>query len=542
MIDTSVLKDKYGKLSSAKVKYNKQLVELIKVATNFLPQDATLSERVYLIEHSLQSPPLCNVCKTNAQSFSKYSDRNYTGTCSRTCSIKDPLTYQKAINTKLQKYGAKVSPRHRESAKNRSNQLNKKGRETLYKKYGVFNPGQLPDHTSKAKNTNLLKYGNECYTLSQEYQTIVINRSVDKWQNKIQSFAHIDFIGIENPAQYKLELFDNPNKVIAIKCKKCGTESKLPSETLKFYLREFDDICPTCLGVHNGSKQQQDLEQYIKSLGMVVESNKQFSTESKRELDLYLPSLKLGIEFDGMFWHSFRELETKEDRNNHVNKLEECNRHNITLIRIFECEWLLKQDIVKSRLSNLVGNSTKLNARDCYVSAVDYNSCKDFLETNHIQGGCLSSHRFGLYHKQHGLVSIMTWGKPRFNKNYDWELIRFCSKLGYSIRGAASKLFSHSKTTLGIKNAISYADRRWGNGGLYRSLGFTFIRNSEPDYWYLDRKEKWLTLHHRSEFQKHKLKKLLETYDPDVTEAENMFRAGYRRIWDCGNSVWEIKV
>lgn len=37
----------------------------------------------------------------------------------------------------------------------------------------------------------------------------------------------------------------------------------------------------------------------------------------------------------------------------------------------------------------------------------------------------------------------MTFGKPRFNKNYQWELIRDCTKSGYNIIGGTSKIWKH---------------------------------------------------------------------------------------------------
>ena len=46
------------------------------------------------------------------------------------------------------------------------------------------------------------------------------------------------------------------------------------------------------------------------------------------------------------------------------------------------------------------------------------------------------------------------------------------------------------------------------------------------------------TLHSRHKFQKHKLESILNIYDHNLTEAQNMFDNGYRRIWDCGNLVY----
>ena len=55
----------------------------------------------------------------------------------------------------------------------------------------------------------------------------------------------------------------------------------------------------------------------------------------------------------------------------------------------------------------------------------------------------------------------MTFGKTRFSKKYEWELLRFCSKLNYHVVGAAGKLLSYFEKTYQPKSLVSYADRRW---------------------------------------------------------------------------------
>ncbi len=93
---------------------------------------------------------------------------------------------------------------------------------------------------------------------------------------------------------------------------------------------------------------------------------------------------------------------------------------------------------------------------------------KIFLDENHIQGNCISKYRYGLYYNNE-LISLMTFGKSRFKDEF--ELLRFCNKLGYNVVGGASKLFFHFlKDHEEIKEVISYADRRWSVGNLYFKL------------------------------------------------------------------------
>jgi hypothetical protein len=132
----------------------------------------------------------------------------------------------------------------------------------------------------------------------------------------------------------------------------------------------------------------------------------------------------------------------------------------------------------------------------------------------------------------------MTFGKPRFSKKYDWELIRFASLKGCNVIGAASKLFKHFlKNYPG--NITTYANRRWSDGALYRKLGFEFVHYSSENYYYFLPEER--RLYPRITFQAHKLANILTVHDPKLSESENVFNNGFRRIYDRGNIVFEYR-
>ena len=130
----------------------------------------------------------------------------------------------------------------------------------------------------------------------------------------------------------------------------------------------------------------------------------------------------------------------------------------------------------------------------------------------------------------------MTFGKCRFDKKHEWEMLRFCSKLGYHVPGAASRLLKYFEMTYKPKSLVSYADRRWSQGKLYKVLGFKLNHISAPNYYYLT---PFNTLESRIKYQKHKLKNILEKYDENLSEVENMKNNKYFRIFDCGNLVYE---
>jgi hypothetical protein len=302
----------------------------------------------------------------------------------------------------------------------------------------------------------------------------------------------------------------------------------------------LDPICRFCTPKISGfSYLEKELLNYIKNIyNEKIEDNKRFYFDGNHfhELDIYLPDINTGIEFNGIYWHS--ELEGK-DRHYHIDKQNFFKNLNINLIQVFESEWVNKNEIVKSILkSKLKLLENKIYARNTTVKIISYKDTKIFLNKNHIQGYANSSINLGLFHLDE-LVSLMTFGKSRYNKNYDYELLRFCNKLNYNIPGAFSKLLKYFKDSYDFKSLISYADKRFSIGNVYLNNGFKLINESKPNYFYFH-KNKSNELLSRVKFQKHKLKDKLNVFDENKTEWENMKYNGYNRIWDCGNYVFEL--
>jgi hypothetical protein len=200
------------------------------------------------------------------------------------------------------------------------------------------------------------------------------------------------------------------------------------------------------------------------------------------------------------------------------------------LITIFDNEWNKKKDIVKSILNNIFNkNDIKIYARNCEYSIVDKHDAKQFLIDNHIQGDSKFTRAYGLYYNNE-LISLACFGKRKITRGeVKNELIRFCSKKRINVVGGASKIIKNS----GEDNFISYCDVRYGSGNLYTVLGMDFIRHAKPNYYYtLDKTH----LLHRSNFQKHKI-----FNGENKSERDIMYDRGYRRIYDCGNLVFEFK-
>jgi len=520
-VNSAILRRDWFKVSNL----YRSIIEL----TFFLDfKNPKFTERIWCIMNDITLHPKCVVCNDVA-SFSPSVGVGYFKTCKKQ-SCKSTASAEKAIETKIKKYGSKVSPKTRESARNRVDILNKKGRETLKERYGVDNPSQIYDHRFKVKKTLKERYGVEHPSQIQE---VIYKRK----ENVIDFYQELskDFVEVKNHETTK----SGCDRIIFV-CNECNEEYDIPSETFKWRCRNNLTPCPSCSPIKEGSNHQLQIAQFLMELipdKEIVLNNKSI-LKGRREIDIFIPDMNLGIEYNGVYWHSFNRVETKEERNLHLEKTKECENKNIRLIHIFENEWLNKNEIVKSRLSSILGKNNTLFARKCKIKEIDNKKSKELLEKWHIQGYCPSNKTFILEY-QNDPVSIMTFGKSRFG-NYEWELLRFASKNFINVVGGAQKLLSHFIKTNNPNNIVSYADRRWSfiNDNLYLNFGFEMVNISKPSYFYY-KKEEGMILYNRIKFQKHKLSNLLEIFNPDLTESQNMFNNGYRRVWDCGNLVFQ---
>lgn len=297
--------------------------------------------------------------------------------------------------------------------------------------------------------------------------------------------------------------------------------------------------CPKCYPIR--SKKQYEVYEFLTSLTNVKMNDRQVI----KPLELDILTNTFAVEYDSLMFHSYGKsgLDSLnsliENKNYHVNKTNLCEDKELQLLRIFSNEWENKQDIWKSVLNSKLGLTKKIHGRNCIIREVTSYNADVFLNENHLQGAIKSSIRIGLFYNDE-LISLMTFGKARREKwkgEDRYELYRFCSKLNTTVVGGASKLLKYFEKTYKPKSIISYANRRWSQGNLYEKLGFDFIENTAPNYFYFKGGD-YSKLLSREQFQKHKLKDKLNVFDEDLTETENMFNNGYRKIYDCGNKIY----
>jgi hypothetical protein len=291
--------------------------------------------------------------------------------------------------------------------------------------------------------------------------------------------------------------------------------------------------CSKC-NKYGKSKAEKEIGVFIQSYGIKVIYNKRFSFNSKSlEIDVYLPDYKLGIEYDGIYWHN----DQLKSKNYHKDKSEFFKKNfNIDIIHIFQNEWILKNNIVKSILFNRLNlNKIKIYARKCEVKIINNDLYKKLVKENHLQGYIRSDKIYALYYENKP-VYIMSMGKSRYNKNYDYEILRSFTIKQFSVIGGFSKLIKFIVNDLKSTSIISYVDLRYFTGESYLKSNFKLLKISQPNYFYF--KKNTLILHSRLKFQKHKQEKILDNFNPNLSGYQNMLNNDYLRIFDCGNAVY----
>lgn len=409
--------------------------------------------------------------------------------------------------------------------------IKKKIEVTNLRKYGVKAPAQNSEIKEKIKNTTQERHGYNTILSSPSFREHQIKSSKKIFYESLISGTRLQ--GKVKPLftwEHFLETPKEKYQEFPWECLTCGTH-------FSFFLENgLVPRCPTCYPLLRAGESLMEKElQSLLSEEFLVE-NRKLNIIFPYELDIFFPNHNIGIEFNGLYWHS---ESAKKDKNYHLNKTLLCESKGIDLIHVFEWQWVSQKAIIMSIILNRLGSSkiVRTGAREYKIEKVSTPIERSFLEENHIQGYVPSKVCYGLVDKKGELIQIASFGYSRFNHDYEWELLRSCSKIDNSIHGGLSKLMSFFIKEQSPHNLISYCDRGLFNGKGYISSGFTLLEPTAPSYWYTKNHK---TVESRYSYQKHKLKDKLMVFDESLTEWENMQLNGYDRIWNCGNKVFVI--
>lgn len=402
-----------------------------------------------------------------------------------------------------------------------------KSKKSLSEKLGVEHNSQAEDVKRRMREKNLEKWGVEYTLQSKEIRNRIKKTTLEKWncENALQN-DHLRSMHfkIANDADY---LRYEGDKISSFWCAEGNHEFKISSINYHSRTKLNSKLCTICYPIEaSKSIKEKEMLNFI-SLnyqGEIIQTYRDLF-----EIDIYIPEIKLGLEFNGIYWHS----EEHRDKNYHLDKTKHFETKGISTMHIWEDDWDEKKEIVKSMLMNKIGKSSKIWARKCQIKTLDKKSANLFLDENHIQGKC--NNEINLCLSLDGeIMALMCFNKLEGRKRMgdgEWNLSRFCNRLNFNVVGGASKLLSHFIKIHSPTRIVSYADRDWSTGGIYRKLGFEMLSESRPDYKYVvNGKRK-----NKQNFKKGNL-----GLDKNITESEYMDKKGIPKIWDCGKIKFEM--
>lgn len=505
-----------AQVSATKSEYSKDQREQIKTKRSETNKAKFGSENVFSSEHVK-----AKIRDTNLQRYGVENPQQHVGIRNKTKNTVNQLygvdnvaqandIRNRITTTNLSRYGT-ANPASSETVR-------EKMKSTVLKRYGVTNIARSETHQEVRHETNRKKYG-----VTEPFNTPESKRkAIDSVRRKfITSF-------IETASTFSTPVFDvnnyvNLNTPMEWQCLNCGVNffSKLDNNRIP--------KCQTChpKSISSGHRQICDMLDAW-GIGYVINDR---TVIKPKELDIWIPSHNLAIEFCGLYWHT--EISGGKGRNYHLDKLVQCEQLGVRLITIFDDELEVRTNKTLNRLRSILKvDTTSVQARKCKISQISASDSKSFMNSVHLMEHAPATVHYGLFDGNE-LISVMTFSPSRFDRT-GYELVRYASSR--AVVGGAQRLFKQFLRDFPTGDVVSYADRRWSDGGIYFSLGFELDSISNPGYWYLDKNKK---RYHRLNFTKKKLIK--EGHNPNETEWQIMQNLGYDRIWDCGQLVFRFK-
>ena len=462
-----------------------------------------------------------------------------------------------------------------------------KAKETFLKKYGVDNPAKSKEVLAKIQKTNLERYGVEYSAQSDIVKEKVKTTNLKKYgveysfqanevKDKIKA-TNLERYGVDNPSKsdiiktrivesnrknlgvdYPMQSKDVMDKSRVTSFEKYGTEypnqsdivkSKIDASTLEHYgvnrvckLDEFKQkvvdtnrerygVDYTCL-IYSGKLRGND-SSYNRSFAELLDDN---GIKYEREflLQKYSYDFKVGetlIEINPTATHNthFNPYgKNRIDANYHRDKSKLAKDSGYSVIHVFDWD-----DVDK--VVQLLKNRVTIYARKCEVRMVSEVDTGNYLDTYHLQGTCRGQKiRLGLYYNNQ-LVSLMTFGKSRFNKNCEYELLRYCAS--HNVVGGAEKLFKYFIDNYKPSSIVSYCDTSKFSGKVYDTLSFEFIKTNKPrKHWYSMKERRHITDGLLLSQGYDRLFK--ESHGKGTSNEELILARGYLPVYDCGQSTY----
>ena len=249
--------------------------------------------------------------------------------------------------------------------------------------------------------------------------------------------------------------------------------------------------------------------------------------------DIVIESQNIVIEIDPTYTHNA----IGNHWNSHgTNAMYHIDKSNVAIQNGYRCIHVFDWDDWNKILPILTSPSRTIGARNCVIKTVDKLDAVKFTNRYHVQSSCNGQIlNYGLYFNNE-LIQVMTFGKPRYNRNYDFELLRLCSKDIVRVTGGASKLFFKFIIDNPNSTVISYCDLSKFTGNVYQVIGMTLKGVTKPNkIWSKGNKKITQNLLNQRGYDQ----LFKANYGKGTSNEQLMLEHGWLPVFDCGQAVYE---
>lgn len=376
--------------------------------------------------------------------------------------------------------------------------------ETAQKRYGVDNISQVENVKNKKSQTFQDHYGVDCYFQTEEFKEHTKKYNQERY-------------GVE----YYSQSSECKEKVSATNFERYGVEWTCQRKEAKIYSS-------------NNSKPNLNFEQKLQE--NKIQYEREFPIDGK-SYDFKVGNIL--IEINPTATHNTIWTPFGEDHKAWITKDYHLTKTELAAKNGYRCIHVWDWDNVDGILE-LLKERQIIYARKCVVKEISMQDSVDFISQHHIQGYAKDKIRLGLFLEDE-LVSVMTFAKPRYNTNYEYELIRYCSDC--DVIGGAQKMFSYFIKKYSPQSIISYCDRSKFSGTTYKNLGFSTLRVSSPTLH-------WFSLKTKQHFTDNLIRKqgfsrIVHHCEPNEDKGcsssnnyQLMIEEGFLPVYDCGQATY----
>ena len=457
----------------------------------------------------------------------------------------------------------------------RSKEVKDKFKQTMVERYGVEHSLQNKDFLEKARQTSIDRYGHSCLFGDEQFMNKIKQTMIDRYgvENIFQSKEFVDkmlrnkrmedinkrleSMSIDETIQQLINNIDPNISIVDVYVEDTYfvefVKLMYSKKTVKLKLRDISNIFKMDPKVLKERVSRLDLLNYfdiqdypleVQFKELLDSNNIQYERHNRsvlnpQEIDFYLEDYKIGFEIDELQTHNVRT----KDSLYHFSKTLNSQSKGVRLIHLWE--WELNKTDVWNKLSKWIlnllnSNKTRIFGRNTIVGDVDIKEEREFLNNYHLQGYQKSEKCLGLYYNDE-LVQLMSFCKSRYNSNYEWELLRLCTKYGYIVIGGPNRLLNNFISSSNPISIISYCDLSKFTGDVYERLGFKLVKRSQPQAIWYNQETDDLFLH--SSLVRKGADKLLGTnYGKGTSNEEIAISKGYTKLYNCGISVYELRI